>query len=85
MDEDAREVEHRLKQEIRNLREELTKNYITKYEIMAEYLSRKENEQMIDKASQRKREWPVIVAGAVVSLVTLLEFGITVAEKFASH
>lgn len=67
---------HRIEQDIRDLqdkdladiRQELRTRYMDKYQMMSEYISRKENEAYLQKASQLKREWPVIVAGVVVGI-----------------
>lgn len=67
---------HRIEQDIRDLqdkdladiRQELRTRYMDKYQMMSEYISRKENEAYLEKASQLKREWPVILAGVVVGI-----------------
>lgn len=67
---------HRIEQDIRDLqdkelaeiRQELRTRYMDKYQMMNEYISRKENEKYLEKVSQLKREWPVIVAGVVVGI-----------------
>lgn len=57
--------------EIGELRDELHNRYLDKYQLMSEYLSRKENERALEKAARSKREWPVILAGVCVALTSI--------------
>jgi hypothetical protein len=81
MDEEAIDVRiTRLEQDILDLRTKelealrrtLKDEYLNKYQLMNEYITRKDNENHILRNARERREWPVIVAGVVVSLTSII-------------
>lgn len=57
--------------DIGQLRAELHTDYLNKYQLQNEYLSRMENQRYIEATQKRKREWPVIAAGLLVACASV--------------
>lgn len=60
-----------LEKQIEALENRLKSEYLNKYQLMSEYLSREENLRAIREQRQERREWPVIIGGAVIAACTL--------------
>ena len=64
---------------LKELREELHGEYLNKYQLMTEFVTRKDNENQIlrrkaelESEQRTRREWPVILAGAAVAATSVV-------------
>lgn len=61
----------RVEKDLKDIRDEIHNQYLNKYQLMTEYITRLENEKTIERASRNKREWPVIAGAVVVAFASL--------------
>jgi hypothetical protein len=65
--------------ELESLRTDLRKDYLNKYQLMNEFITRKENENLVlkrnaelENAGKIRREWPLIIGGCVVGISSVV-------------